>query len=210
MACPHVAGAAALLLKANPNLSPSQVTNILIGSADDLGSTGKDNLYGYGLVDVDRALSLATTAGPSTLPNTVTASKGSVTGAISETLSADDNKYMTLKSGKAGSSQVSDTSYKLTLPQKQSQIDTLTVTSISMYSSTVTQNLYIYDYTTKAWTLMKNPSIGQTEQTTVFTVSNAARYVSANGEVNARIYTSKSTSFTGSLDVFNFAVTYVP
>ena len=52
-ASPHVAGAAALILSRHPNYSASQLWDNLTSSAIDLGSNGKDNIYGYGLVNLD-------------------------------------------------------------------------------------------------------------------------------------------------------------
>jgi len=48
---PHVAGVMALLLDAYPNLSVSELESALKASATDLGDSGPDNLYGYGLVN---------------------------------------------------------------------------------------------------------------------------------------------------------------
>ncbi|NWF76408.1 MAG: S8 family serine peptidase [Nitrospirae bacterium] len=45
---PHVAGAAALILSANPGYSVSQLWNALTGSAIDMGVSGQDNIYGFG------------------------------------------------------------------------------------------------------------------------------------------------------------------
>jgi len=45
---PHVAGAAALVRQANPGWTPSQIRGSLESRALDLGSPGKDNLYGAG------------------------------------------------------------------------------------------------------------------------------------------------------------------
>jgi subtilisin family serine protease len=45
---PHVAGAAALVKQANPSFSPQQIRAYLEGRAVDLGSSGKDNVYGAG------------------------------------------------------------------------------------------------------------------------------------------------------------------
>jgi subtilisin family serine protease len=50
MACPHVAGTAALVIAAG-----GDVRKCLQDTADDLGTTGKDDLYGYGLVNADEA-----------------------------------------------------------------------------------------------------------------------------------------------------------
>ncbi len=58
-ASPYVAGAAALVLSVNPNLTPAQVESILENSAQDLGTKGKDNYYGYGRLDVAKAVEAA-------------------------------------------------------------------------------------------------------------------------------------------------------
>jgi len=55
MASPHVAGTAALVMVAYPGWTNVQVRSQLQSTADDLGVAGKDNLYGYGLVDADEA-----------------------------------------------------------------------------------------------------------------------------------------------------------
>jgi len=51
MACPHVAGTAALVL-AGPG---GDVRAILQNTADELGNPGRDKWYGFGLVDADEA-----------------------------------------------------------------------------------------------------------------------------------------------------------
>ncbi|UCG60112.1 MAG: S8 family serine peptidase, partial [Phycisphaerales bacterium] len=56
MASPHVAGAAALLLEENPYLTPSQVKTVLEENADDLGPPGWDNVYGWGRINLEKAL----------------------------------------------------------------------------------------------------------------------------------------------------------
>lgn len=58
-ACAEVSGVAALLLSLNPNLTNSEVRNILFSTAHDLGPTGKDNTFGYGLVDAYAAVKVA-------------------------------------------------------------------------------------------------------------------------------------------------------
>jgi hypothetical protein len=47
-ACPHVAGAAALVWSGYPEYSASQVRSHLESNAVDMGDAGKDNAYGYG------------------------------------------------------------------------------------------------------------------------------------------------------------------
>ncbi len=60
MAAPHIAGIAALLLERNPKLEPWQIKKILMESAKSLESTSDPNVQGKGLVDVVKALQMAT------------------------------------------------------------------------------------------------------------------------------------------------------
>ncbi len=62
MACPIAAGAAALLMQANPSLKgdPDSIRNALFQSASNGGT--QDNTYGYGKIDVSAALSFITTS----------------------------------------------------------------------------------------------------------------------------------------------------
>ena len=50
-ATPHLAGVAALLLGANPNLEPADLSRIMQTTAVEKGDPGKDNRYGAGRVD---------------------------------------------------------------------------------------------------------------------------------------------------------------
>lgn len=56
MAAPHVSGVAALLLSHTPGLSAGQLRDILIQTATDLGTPGKDGLFGHGMVNAFAAL----------------------------------------------------------------------------------------------------------------------------------------------------------
>ncbi|MDP2661139.1 MAG: S8 family serine peptidase [Dehalococcoidia bacterium] len=58
-AAPHVAGLANLIWSVNPNLTNAQVANIITSTAVDLGPPGKDNEYGYGIIDARAAVARA-------------------------------------------------------------------------------------------------------------------------------------------------------
>lgn len=51
MAAPHIAGLAALAFSIDPSLTPYGFTQSLYKTAEDLGTTGYDTSYGYGLAD---------------------------------------------------------------------------------------------------------------------------------------------------------------
>lgn len=60
MACPHASGMAALILSAKPWLKPADVMNVIRYTAADVNAAdhkGKDDLIGYGRIDMGKALS---------------------------------------------------------------------------------------------------------------------------------------------------------
>jgi len=63
MATPHNAGLMALMLDANPSLSPAQVDQILEQTALDKGASGKDNTYGAGRIQALPAVQAAISVG---------------------------------------------------------------------------------------------------------------------------------------------------
>jgi len=88
MATPHVVGAAALVLAANPADANSngrvndEVRSILNSTATDLGVAGRDSLYGYGLVNAlaaVAAVSSVTPPPPPPPPETLSISVDSIT-----------------------------------------------------------------------------------------------------------------------------------
>lgn len=57
---PNVAGIASLVWSVNPSLTGEQIRQILAETAMDLGTVGRDNTYGSGLVNADAAVRRAT------------------------------------------------------------------------------------------------------------------------------------------------------
>jgi serine protease len=55
MATPHVSGIAALLWSHFPNATNTQIRNAMNSTAEDLGPAGRDNSYGWGLVQAKAA-----------------------------------------------------------------------------------------------------------------------------------------------------------
>ena len=80
MAAPHVAGLAALLVAVMPGSGAGAIEQRIEQTATDLGTPGRDNYYGYGRIDVQQAVAIAspysatynTAAVPATLPAAAT------------------------------------------------------------------------------------------------------------------------------------------
>jgi subtilisin family serine protease len=58
MAAPHVTGAFTILLQAHPQATAAQIRAAMIHGAEDLGSPGMDNDFGWGRPDLIRSLDL--------------------------------------------------------------------------------------------------------------------------------------------------------
>ncbi|MCP5197779.1 MAG: S8 family serine peptidase [Gammaproteobacteria bacterium] len=58
MATPHMAGVVALMKALAPSLTPQDIDDLLASGAltEDLGASGRDNQFGYGLIDANKAV----------------------------------------------------------------------------------------------------------------------------------------------------------
>lgn len=66
MATPHVSAVAALVWGADPTATNVEIRNALTATAEDIGTTGRDTSYGYGLVQAKAALDYLVGSGGST------------------------------------------------------------------------------------------------------------------------------------------------
>ena len=82
-ASPHAAGAAALVLQANPGWTPAQVASFLEGRAVDLGAAGPDNVYGAGRLDLG-----ATEPTPTPTPTPTATATATPTSTLTPTATA--------------------------------------------------------------------------------------------------------------------------
>ena len=92
---PIVSGIAGLILSVKPSLSGPQARQIIIDSADDLGTAGKDIYYGSGRVNAARAVALAQNLSGDSVPPSVSVSAptngSTVFGTITLSANASDN-----------------------------------------------------------------------------------------------------------------------
>ncbi|MEY4238591.1 MAG: hypothetical protein RL339_1192 [Pseudomonadota bacterium] len=85
-AAPQIAGAAALLFQAFPNLTATQVVDLLLRTARDAGTTGTDTTFGRGLLDLTAAFA---PQGTTSLAGTVIAVPATDTSGVTSTPMGD-------------------------------------------------------------------------------------------------------------------------
>lgn len=99
MAAPHVAGVAALVLAGNPSLTATALRARLQSTAVHLGAPGRDDRYGWGVVNAYRAVNNITTESHSTYVHVI----NSLTGDIVKTVETGAGGAFTASQLDAGS-----------------------------------------------------------------------------------------------------------
>jgi serine protease len=133
MATPHVSGVVALMLQAEPSLTPDQVTQILQSTARPFPATCSQ--CGSGIVDANAAVDAALGNTPPTdPPGTIAEVEPNGSRSSSQPVSTDN----TTVSGSMGSSSDNDY-YRISLPAGGTLVSTLTPNSSSDY------DLYVYN-----------------------------------------------------------------
>jgi subtilisin len=226
MACPHVAGTAALILNSDEvawhqygytdginGWSSQEVTNVLIGTADDLGATGKDNLYGYGILDANQA---ALTPPPPPViyqktysPTAITKTQGTITGSYT-LLSASDDQDLAVKSAKVSTSQTIDWYSSTKIDVATSTVNSLSITYEGSYTSSKSQTLYLYNFATNKWQSIDAKTVSTTDVPITYSTNTPANYISTNGDIQLRTYATQrtSTSFTCNADYTQISIKY--
>jgi len=94
---PLTAGLAALIWSVNPSLTNAQVYDILTQNADDLGTLGYDEYFGYGRINALKSLLAAIENAPDTdttaplVSITSPSNNATISGIVSVSISASDN-----------------------------------------------------------------------------------------------------------------------
>ncbi len=129
MSGPHVAGVAALMRQADPNLDVDTIKQIIMDTAVDLGDPGEENTYGHGLIDAYAAVSAVIEGFGTVEGSVVNASWGSVPlpGATIE-LVGDGYTWFTDEAGNySGLAAPGDYTLRASMPGFESQEIPITV-----------------------------------------------------------------------------------
>lgn len=150
MAAPHVSGVAALLIAKGNATTPEQIRTALQKTAEDKGGVGRDDTYGYGLVDAFAALNW--TAGPIDNPPTVTITNpldgSAVSGTVEINADATDDIGVAQVDFYVGTSLIgTDTSSPYSVSWDSTSVAdgtyTITATAIDTASQTASNSIIV-------------------------------------------------------------------
>lgn len=194
----------------------SNATNVTSHSIT-LNSLSANTLYHYRVKSADTAGNLATSpdhsfqTGGSTAyaPASTTILQGSLASGSFSNLAGNDASYYVINSTTSGSTRFTDWYASVTISQAPGSVSTFTTTYDGKYSrSGRTQTLYLYNWSTSAWTQIDSRSVGQSDVTITNTQTSPANFISPTGEIRLRVLGSggSNKSFTCSGDQVRFVV----
>ncbi len=138
--------------------------------------------------------------------STVTTITGTVTSGSVTNLAANDASRMTVTSVKSGSTYLTNWYGSATLAHPPTK---LTVTYDGNYSVSRTQTLYLYNFSTAAWTQINSGTVSTSDVTKTWTTTTPAAYVSAANQVRLRVSANtRSSSYTCRADYMAFTYEY--
>ena len=194
----------------------SNATNVTSHSIP-LNSLNANTLYHYRVKSTDAAGNTATSADHSFqtggsaayAPSSTTVLQGSISSGSFANLAANDASYYVVNSTTSGSTRFTDWHATATISQTPGSVSALTTIYDGRYSrSGRTQTIYLFNWSTSAWTQIDSRSVGQSDVTITNTQTSPANFVSASGEIRVRVLASggSNKSFTGSGDQVQFVV----
>jgi thermitase len=207
MACPCAAGVAAMIIGANPSaVSGANAESVLYATVDDLGAPGKDTNFGWGRVNLNKAVRYVYNNYPFQ-PVSAAGFLAIVNGTVQDATYADNvyQTYQTVTRSKTcGIDYTSNTSLL--------SIGGITLTVVSKAQSAgFTQNIEMFDYPGNQWVLVDTRAASTSNMTVNVNPSNPSRFVQAGtGQMKARISLFTASSFagtTGYIDMIAFKTT---
>lgn len=195
----------------------SNATNVTSHSIP-LSGLNANALYHYRVTSTDAAGNTSTSADNSfqTLPAPVSTSyaptattilAGSLNSGNFSNLATNNSSYYQVNSTST-SPRSSDWYASVTISQSPGSVSRLTTIYDGNYSRSVTQTLFLFNWSNATWTQLDSRTVGQTDVTITNVQAAPANFISPTGEVRLRVRGSLTTnrSFTCRGDFVQFTV----
>ena len=185
MAAPIAAGVAGVIAGTNPSLTGANLRTILHGSCDDLGSSGEDNLYGNGRVNLNKAIRKSYTDF-GFRPDGLTIIRGNVLGGGLNELVAQDNAYL-----RVGAVPVFDSNEPIIVEYQFHTTNLMTATldvstEVKGGTGSIIHSIDVRNKNTGLWERLDTRSVPLSDTSFTVSAANAGKYVEADGTVRVR------------------------
>lgn len=210
MATPHTSGLASLIWSINPNLTPDDIAQILKSTADDKGSAGWDQFFGWGRINAYQAvLATLATLGTDLVSFQVLIGQH-IGGTLNDAKNSDDLR-LAFASG-LGILVSEPNTLVVGFTAKTGKQSPTTVDVTLEHRETIGAGggrIQLFNYQTNAFDTVSTFGLAMTD--TVVTVSGlpASKYVNGSGNISARVvtYTNASLAPYGTeIDQLKFTV----
>ena len=124
-------------------------------------------------------------------PTSVTMLIGTIGSGTYANLAADDASYLRVNAAKSGSKYYTNWYGTTTIAETPTE---LTITYNGKYSTSRTQTLYLYNFSSSSWTQINSGSVGTTDVTKTYTTASPANFISASGEIRVRVSANSRNS----------------
>ncbi len=206
-----------------PSLTPDGTTGwtqVAATSATTFSDTGltPSTAYYYRVIATNgggdsapSSVASATTQAPtvqtkSYAPTSVTISRGTSLGDVVSNLSSDDGVYYRVGSAKRGKKYVVD--WYGTATVDVTGVTKLALTYDGSFTSPVTQTLYVYNFSTGAWEQLSSASVSMVDQTSSWSTTAPAPYISAGQQIRMRVSATNGAPYTCNGDLMSFTVEF--
>jgi hypothetical protein len=136
----------------------------------------------------------------------VVVSAGTGAGDPVANLAADDSAYFRVNGAKQGKKRIADWYGRTTVVPSGAK--KLTVVYNGSATTSVTQTLYVYRFSTSSWVKVGSLAVGNADATMSWSTTTPSNFVSSTNDVRVRVSATAGTAFTSRGDLMRVTIDY--
>ena len=123
-------------------------------------------------------------------------------------LAVNDASYLRVNAARSGSKYYTDWYASTSILEQPTK---LTIKYDGKYSTSRTQTLYLYNFSSSSWTQIDQASVGTSDVTRTYTTTSPANFVSGTGQIRVRVAANgRSSTYSCYGDYLEYTIEYMP